>query len=301
MGHACSSAPLLAGGGKALSRRPAHALRPRAAKLAVFANYYRPFVPECNPCTSRFDLRPPRAGSSSADENATSSSSSASSSALSRDGKTYHAISTAEADFLIAANGSLSSLSSAGWSGPLLTLTDMFVKPAGGDEEAGEIDTYTPLDLTGPRAATVTTLPPSGFLEVPWSTIESPDVMKGRLTEVNTVHKVVLVRVQETSPSFLLDMDHVVVLDGATMSATCAEVTYAEDKNSMTDPTLRMLADGTLLVVDATKKPDYEEIVKAALLNVDPSELEVTIPDIDERDAMEGGMNEPDVPAVDLA
>ena len=125
--------------------------------------------------------------------------------------------------------------------------------------------------------------------------------MKGRLTEVNTVHKVVLVRVQETSPSFLLDMDHVVVLDGATMSATCAEVTYAEDKNSMTDPTLRMLADGTLLVVDATKKPDYEEIVKAALLNVDPSELEVTIPDIDERDAMEGGMNEPDVPAVDLA
>ena len=129
---------------------------------------------------------------------------------------------------------------------------------------------------------------------------ESSDVMKGRPAEQLRHLKVVLVRVARAAP-YELDLESVLVLDGTTQSVQAGPVEWAEDRAAVTDPVLRVLPD-RLVVVDATRKPAYEEIVRASVLDMRPEDLQVEeIPDLDVVDAMENGLDEPDVPAVDLA
>lgn len=138
----------------------------------------------------------------------------------------------------------------------------------------------------------------NAYQEIPWQVFHSADVMKGRPESFFETLKVVLVRVATKEP-YRLDFERVVVVDGTTGSIDAPEVQWAGSKEETVDPVLRIIKD-RFVIVDSSQKPDPERVVKGYFLNKRPEDVVQGMPEIDEVDAMNQGLDEPDVPTVDL-
>jgi len=136
------------------------------------------------------------------------------------------------------------------------------------------------------------------YAEVPWQTFLSPDVMKGKPTAQFVTTRVILVPMSQTQPVRLV-YDGVALVEGSAGAITAPAIEYDGEIDQMVDPVLRVMRN-KLVVADSSRAPDPERVVKAHTLQKDPSELEAEIPELDEMDAMNQGLDEPDVPSVDL-
>lgn len=98
---------------------------------------------------------------------------------------------------------------------------------------------------------------------------------------------------------YRLSFEHALMADGEQGAVLSPPIEWADDPTSMKEPILRITKD-QLLVVDAAKRPDPEQVVKGFILGQRPEDVLFDLPEIDEVDAMAQGLDEPDVPSVDL-